>query len=292
MQQCFGYQIFSVSSTPSSNTLEMRLSNTRTHPSRMINVSKILISASIVKYSATMLYIYDASENCGAGYANHDCPRYSGEYWNDVNSGGGGVRIGGEIQKQKPLDSLLRKLDITYNLLCSYGLDVEVINQVFRQLFYYVCAGALNNLLLRRELCNWSKGLEIRYNISAQTLSPVIQASQILQARKSDNDVGIICDICDSLSIQQVVKLLNLYSSKDGIDADKVSKQFIERVQSKLFESRTKGLEQAEALAKTKLLMDTQYTYAVKFPFNPSSVKLEDINIPDSFGLNQWIKKM
>jgi len=71
-----------------------------------------------------------------------------------------------------------------------------------------------------------------------------------------------------------------------------VSKQFIEKVQSKLFETRTKGLEQQEALAKTKLLMDTQFTYAVRFPFNPSSVKLEDINIPDSFGLNQWVKKM
>ncbi|ODM94443.1 Unconventional myosin-Va [Orchesella cincta] len=207
----------------------------------------------------------------------------------DVNSSGGGMRSGGEIQKQKPLDTLLRKLDITYNLLCSYGLDVEVINQVFRQLFYYVCAGALNNLLLRRELCNWSKGLEIRYNISAleecaegvkkmerggqQTLSPCYSS-------KSD------------FAGEKVVKLLNLYSSKDGVAGDKVSKQFIERVQSKLFETRTKGQEQQEALAKTKLLMDTQYTYAVKFPFNPSSVKLEDINIPDSFGLNQWIKKM
>lgn len=138
----------------------------------------------------------------------------------DVNSSMGGGFRSGAAEKQKPLDALLRKLDIVYNLLCSYGLDVEVINQVFRQLFYYVCAGALNNLLLRRELCNWSKGLEIRYNVSGledwgrskkmeevvkQALSPVIQASQILQARKSDNDVSTICDICDNLSIQQVI---------------------------------------------------------------------------------------
>lgn len=139
-----------------------------------------------------------------------------------IDAGGGTTSMrgsGSATEKQKPLDTLIRKLDITYNLLCSYGLDVEVINQVFRQLFYYVCAGALNNLLLRRELCNWSKGLEIRYNVSAleewgrskrmeevvkQTLSPVIQASQILQARKSDNDVATICDIADSLTVQQV----------------------------------------------------------------------------------------
>ena len=30
------------------------------------------------------------------------------------------------------------------------------------QLFYYVCAGALNNLLLRKDMCNWSKGMQIR----------------------------------------------------------------------------------------------------------------------------------
>lgn len=89
-----------------------------------------------------------------------------------------------------------------------------------------------------------------------------------------------------------MVKLLNLYSSKDGIDSDKVSKQFIERVQNKLYEMRSSTLEQQEALAKSKLLMDTQFTYAVKFPFNPSSVKLEDVTIPDSFGTNQWVKKM
>lgn len=92
--------------------------------------------------------------------------------------------------------------------------------------------------------------------------------------------------------VLKVVKLLNLYSSKDGIGADKVSKQFIERVQSHLLNSRASSQEGQEALQKSKLLMDTQHTYAVKFPFNPSTVQLELINIPDSFGLNQWLKKM
>lgn len=37
-----------------------------------------------------------------------------------------------------------------------------------------------------------------------ETLQPVVQASQILQARKSDKDFQGLCDICDKLSVQQV----------------------------------------------------------------------------------------
>lgn len=72
-----------------------------------------------------------------------------------------------QSNQPKPLDTLIRYLENSYNLLTSYGLDKEVIEQVFKQIFYYICAGALNNLLLRRELCHWGKGIEIRYNVSS-----------------------------------------------------------------------------------------------------------------------------
>ena len=61
---------------------------------------------------------------------------------------------------------LTAELDTMHAQLCSFGVDPEVISQVLRQLYYYLCAGALNNLLLRRDLCNWAKGLQIRYNVS------------------------------------------------------------------------------------------------------------------------------
>lgn len=88
------------------------------------------------------------------------------------------------------------------------------------QLFYFICSNALNNLLLRKDLCNWSKGMQIRYNIShleqwtrdnhmtdmgiPQALEPIIQASQLLQARKTEQDVDSICDMCTQLSLSQV----------------------------------------------------------------------------------------
>ena len=92
--------------------------------------------------------------------------------------------------------------------------------QVFRQLFYFICASALNNLLLRKDLCHWSKGMQIRYNLShleqwtrdhklqdpciLETLQPIIQAAQLLQARKTDEDVQSVCDMCDRLTVHQV----------------------------------------------------------------------------------------
>jgi myosin-5 len=33
------------------------------------------------------------------------------------------------------------------------------------------------------------------------------------------------------------------------------------------------------------LLMDTKFTYPVRFPFNPSNIRLEDIEIPESLNL-------
>jgi len=81
-----------------------------------------------------------------------------------------------------------------------------------------MCAGALNNLLLRKDLCNWSKGIQIRYNISTleewarnknigeiiSTLQPIIQACQLLQARKTEGDVESITEMCAELTINQV----------------------------------------------------------------------------------------
>lgn len=136
-----------------------------------------------------------------------------------------GIQSGGGLavtEEQKPLDILVQKFETTYNLLCSCGLDENVINQVFRQLFYYVCAEALNNLLVGRELPNLSKGSEIRYNISILeewgktkkmeevvklTLAPVIQASQILQVTNCEKYVASICEIGKNLTIQQVCSL-------------------------------------------------------------------------------------
>lgn len=47
--------------------------------------------------------------------------------------------------------------------LSKHGLDPEIIALIFKQIFYFICAGALNNLLLRKDMCHWSKGMQIRF---------------------------------------------------------------------------------------------------------------------------------
>lgn len=64
-------------------------------------------------------------------------------------------------------------------------------------------------------------------------LAPIVQASQLLQARKSDEDVQKICDMCDSLKVSQLIKILNLYTPADEFE-ERVSPSFVRKIQNKL----------------------------------------------------------
>ncbi|XP_029160851.1 unconventional myosin-Va isoform X2 [Nylanderia fulva] len=194
--------------------------------------------------------------------------------------------MGGEPDStQQKLDKLLGELTSVHKTLQYHGVDPEVVVQLFKQLFYFMCASALNNLLLRNELCRWTKGMQIRYNMShleqwgrdrqletaSEALQPIIQASQLLQARKTDEDVNSVCEMCNKLSANQIVKILNLYTPADDYES-RVPVSFIKKVQDKLKE-RGENNEQ--------LLMDLKYSYPVRFPFNPSDIRLEDIEVPE-----------
>lgn len=60
------------------------------------------------------------------------------------------------------LDSILRQLNSFHSVMCQHGMDPELIKQVVKQMFYIVGAITLNNLLLRKDMCSWSKGMQIR----------------------------------------------------------------------------------------------------------------------------------
>ncbi|RXG58903.1 Unconventional myosin-Va [Armadillidium vulgare] len=143
-------------------------------------------------------------------------------------------------------------------------------------------------------MCHWSKGMQIRYNLShleqwtrdmrlheagvTDTLAPIIQAAQLLQARKTDEDVNSVCDMCDKLSVSQIIKILNLYTPADDFE-ERVPASFIQKIQAKL-EDRAEGEN-----AQQTLLMNTKFAFPVRFPFNPSSIRLEDIELPDILNL-------
>ncbi len=111
---------------------------------------------------------------------------------------------GVHVDPAEALDKLIRLLTRFHGIFAKHGLDPEIISQIFKQNFYFICTTALNNLLLRRDMCHWSRGMQIRYNVAQleewarekkvhdvdgtkgqviDSLAPIIQASQLLQVR-------------------------------------------------------------------------------------------------------------
>nr|XP_033790509.1 unconventional myosin-Vb isoform X1 [Geotrypetes seraphini] len=189
------------------------------------------------------------------------------------------------------LETVIRQLNVFNGIMCDHGLDPEIIQQVFKQLFYMINAVALNNLLLRKDVCSWSTGMQLRYNVSqldewlrgknlhqsgaAQTMEPLIQAAQLLQLKKkTEEDAEAICSLCTALTTQQIVKILNLYTPLNEFE-ERVTVAFIRNIQAQLQERND----------PPQLLLDFKYMFPVLFPFTPSSITMDSIHIPASLNL-------
>ncbi|XP_056370111.1 unconventional myosin-Vb [Oenanthe melanoleuca] len=190
------------------------------------------------------------------------------------------------------LDKIIHQLNTFHSIMCDQGLDPEIIQQVFKQLFYMINAVTLNNLLLRKDVCSWSTGMQLRFNISqleewlhgknlqqsgaAKTLEPLIQAAQLLQLKKkTSEDADAICSLCTSLNTQQIVKILNLYTPVNEFE-ERVTVAFIRNIQ-KLLQERNDP---------PQLLLDFKHMFPVQFPYNPSAITLDSIHLPASLKLD------
>uniref|UniRef100_H2ZQ85 Myosin motor domain-containing protein n=1 Tax=Ciona savignyi TaxID=51511 RepID=H2ZQ85_CIOSA len=197
------------------------------------------------------------------------------------------------------VEMLLKQLSGYHNMMLQHGTEQVLIRQVFRQVFYCITAHTLNNQLVRKELCNWSKAMQIRYNVSQleewlrnanlgdglvrDTLEPLVHASQLLQVKKqSDTDADEICNMCTSLNPQQIVKLLQLITSTNDYE-ERVPVKFIKLVQSKLRAKRPTATNDS-------LLMDGSFMYGVTFPYSPSQLNLEQIVVPSDLRCKTLIK--
>ncbi|XP_039606325.1 unconventional myosin-Vb isoform X1 [Polypterus senegalus] len=189
------------------------------------------------------------------------------------------------------LEAVIRQLNAFYNTMCDHGLDPEIIQQVFKQLFYLINAITLNNLLLRKDMCSWSTGMQLRYNISqleewirgknlhqsgaTSTLEPLIQAAQLLQIKKkTTDDAEAICSLCAALTTQQIVKILNLYTPLNEFE-ERVTVSFIRTIQAQLQDRQD----------TPQLLLDFKHTFPVLFPYTPSALSLDSLHIPASLNL-------
>ncbi|KAJ8002548.1 hypothetical protein DPEC_G00160050 [Dallia pectoralis] len=189
------------------------------------------------------------------------------------------------------VESIIQQLSLFHATLTQHDVDLDLIKRVVRQLFYVTCSVTLNNLLLRKEMCSWSKGLQIRYNVwqleewldehslsgcgAKEMLEPLIQAAQLLQVKKkTKEDAQAICTMCSALSTPQIVKMLNLYTPVIEFE-ERVPTSFITTIQTLL-----KG-----RVESPQLLMDAKKIFSVTFTFTPSAQALETIQIPSSLNL-------
>lgn len=207
-----------------------------------------------------------------------------------------GAREKGEGVQPHTMDSLLRELSSLHHTLSHQALHPEVCRQAFRQISHLLTATTLNNLLLRKDMCSWSKGLQIRYNVSqledwlrgrslqlggaVDSLEPLIQAAQLLQvSKRSESDARAIEETCTALSPPQIVKILSLYTPLNEFE-ERVTLNFIRSVQA-LLNERPGGKAR-------QLLMDVRHVFPVTFPpsLSPSpSQQPEQLQIPDSLNL-------
>lgn len=193
--------------------------------------------------------------------------------------------------EEATVELLLQRLNLFHSTMSQHGMDPELIKQVVRQQFYIICAVTLNNLLLRKDMCSWSKGLQIRYNVwqleewlaekeltdfgAKEMLEPLVQAAQLLQIKKkTEADAQAICTMCNALTTPQIVKVLTLYTPVIEFE-ERVPITFITTIKT-LLKDRTES---------STLMMDTKKIFSITLPFTPSCVALETIQIPASLNL-------
>ncbi|XP_069384282.1 unconventional myosin-Va-like isoform X1 [Paralichthys olivaceus] len=190
------------------------------------------------------------------------------------------------------VEVLLQRLGLFHTTMSQHGMDPDLIKQVVKQQFYIICAVTLNHLLLRKDMCSWSKGLQIRYNVwqleewltereladcgAKETLEPLVQAAQLLQIKKkTEADAQAICNMCTALTTAQIIKVLTLYTPVIEFE-ERVSTTFITTIKNIL---KDRG-------ESSTLMMDGKKIFSVTLPFTPSSVALETIQVPASLNLS------
>jgi len=190
------------------------------------------------------------------------------------------------------IKDITNKLSAVLAVLNAHCVDLSVIKQIFTQINYAICATMLNNILLRTDMCHWSRGMQIRFNLTQledwcitnqlnsedilKPLDPIKDATQLLQVnKKSLEDVDSILSVCSTLNPLQVQKILTMYTPASEYEP-RVPTKVIKAVVAKATKEPTDP---------GKLMMNIQFSSPVIFQFTPSAVEFEDIKVPDALNL-------
>ncbi|KAM3875664.1 unconventional myosin-Va [Diretmus argenteus] len=262
------------------------------------DLSRALSDLSIQAYQQ-LLSITETHLQCVIVSAVLECETIPGLSGSGVKLGGSRKRAGSDprpVGGDAPtMASVLRELGALHTALSRQALPPTLMEQAFHQLTYLISVSALNSLLLRKDMCCWSRGIQIRYNVSlleewlrcrglqaggaVATLEPLIQAAQLLQVgKKTEADAQAVVQTCTALSSQQIVKILSLYTPHSDLE-ERVTLNFIRSVQG-LVKGRSDG-------PPPQLLMDGRRVFPVTFPYLPPPVLHADqLDIPDSLKIS------
>uniref|UniRef100_A0AAG5DD74 Myosin motor domain-containing protein n=1 Tax=Anopheles atroparvus TaxID=41427 RepID=A0AAG5DD74_ANOAO len=201
-------------------------------------------------------------------------------------------------QSRSEPELLVQQLECLFNHLSSFGLEGCYIEQMFKQLMYFICAVSVNNLMLRGDLCMWKTGMKLRYNMGClegwvrtkkmspdvmKPFQPLNQISSILQARKTEEDVHTLLELSTSLSTAQVLKIIKSYKTDDC--ENQIKPAFIERLTQQL------NLRSEQRESDT-YMMDEELVSPLVVVFQYTEINLEDIDIPPELNLEGLVTKI
>ena len=71
----------------------------------------------------------------------------------------------GSGEGTKTAEDVTKILSAVAKVMKSQFVEPAITKQLFEQLIRFIGASCLNHVLLRRDLCHWSRGVLIRYNL-------------------------------------------------------------------------------------------------------------------------------
>lgn len=183
---------------------------------------------------------------------------------------------------EREIHTLFKELSNMQAIFRLHRLDEHFIYQFFKQIFYFIGMTALNNLMMRKDLCTNERAIEIIYNVSLfeqflrenkimnwdevkSQMDPILQATKLLISTKTEKQIPAIVFTTQSLSIPQIIKIINMYTPSDE---EHISRNFIKNLNKELQEQRLLkdgGTTQTET--STSYLMNTAREFPLYIPF-------------------------
>jgi len=186
-------------------------------------------------------------------------------------------------------------LGIVHSKLSNFGADSIVIGQVFRQIAQWMCALAMDQLVLRNDLCTFEKAIQIKHNVTeikdwfchhdlrtcADLLEPLVQASHLMQSRKDEANLETLCgDLTSKLTSTQIVSILQHYTPPAGFEEATIDSDFIALISERLN-------QRVSTNAADSSVDETYLTRFDTTPFVYSDFQLDTLVLPSCLHLDQ-----